>query len=67
LEVEEDKRKYLAFYQFSGETNGKIAFRLKADEEDIENSLVTSTGSKYANMFGLGVVELESGDHDIYL
>jgi len=57
----------LAFYQFSGETSDRVAFRMKGDEDEIPNTLSTSSNTGYANLFGWGVAQFEEGDHDIYL
>jgi len=57
----------LTFYQFSGESSDRVAFKLKSDEDEIPNTLSTSSNNGYVNLFGWGVAEFEEGDHDIYI
>jgi len=57
----------LIFYQFSAEANDRVAFRLKSEEDEIPNSLSTSSNDGYVNLFSWGVAEFEEGDHDVYL
>lgn len=67
FEITNSKQWVLAFYQFSGENSNRVAFRLKSDEDEIPNTLSTSSNDGFVNLFGWGVAEFEEGDHDIYL
>lgn len=52
---------------FSGASSTKVAMRLNTNDGEIPNTLCASTNSGYQNLFAWGVVELEKGDHDIFV